>query len=554
MDVKMNHGKILSIVILFFYLFSAVSVVGFHFNKSTPTSGTSVSSHQNVWAKTYGGKNRDGCFCVQQTSDGGYILTGYTASYGVGGFDLWLLKTDAFGTQEWNKTYGGADWEYGAFVQQTSDGGYIVVGRTELYRFPEDLWLLKTDSQGNKEWDKAFNLGTYEYGYSVQQTRDGGYILVGDIFSWGFPVASIAVWLIKTDSYGHKQWDRIFSGSDDCAGMCVRQTTDGGFIIAGSTVCYGAGIRDIWLIKTDTNGYEEWNKTFGGVYWEEGVYVQQTSDGGFIISGSVAQDDSGVYDIWLVKTDTDGNLQWDKTFGGSEYEEAHSVQQTRDGGYIIGGYTRSFGAGYYDFWLIKTDADGNELWNRTFGGTVYDEGWIVQQTTDNGYIICGHTCSYGAGEDDIWLIKTDEQGYCDDGNTRPNKPDPPEGKTKILPGFKYTYTASTIDIDGDRLSYFFDWDDGTDSGWVGPYDSGAEAQASHIWNHSGEFDIRVKCKDQYEKESEWSDTLTVQKFRALDAPGFILQKLLQLFDAKTWVFESNAVSKKPVCFNWSIVR
>jgi hypothetical protein len=506
-----------------------IPVSSFQIKNITKNIDKILSSDQNVWTKTFGGKKRDGCFCVQQTSDSGYILTGYTNSYGAGDFDLWLIKTDVFGNNEWDKTYGGEDWDYGESVQQTSDGGYIVVGKTRMYNSLEDIWLIKTDSKGNKEWDKAFDLGTYEYGFSIQQTSDGGYILVGDIFSWGYPMAKIAFWLIKTDQYGNKQWDKIYSGSDDCGGRCVRQTSDGGFIITGGTNFYGAGMRDLWLIKMDNNGNEEWNKTFGGKNWEQGQYVQQTSDGGFIISGSVDQYAGGPNDLWLIKTDSNGVLQWDKTFGGSDDDEAHSVQQTSDGGYIIGGFTLSYGSGYFDFWLIKTDKDGNEMWNRTFGGTAFDEGWIVQQTTDNGFIICGHTCSYGAGSDDMWLIKTDENGNIDDGNNRPNKPNSPEGPTKIIPGFEYKYKSSTIDMDGDTLSYFFDWDDGTDSGWIGPYNPGAIVQSSHVWKNSGDFEVRVKCRDKYDKESEWSDPLSVSTPREKLLDNNLFDKLSEHF-------------------------
>jgi predicted secreted protein len=368
--------------------------------------GKSVAQAPNAWwewVKTFGGSNDDGGSSVQQTSDGGFILVGYTWSFGAGGPDVWLIKTDADGNKLWDRTFGGRGPDWGSSVQQTSDGGFIIVGYTASFG-AGDVWLIKTDANGNKQWDRTFDGSGLDSGSSVQQTSDGGFIIVGDTASFG--AGGFDVWLIKTDADGNKQWDRTFDGSGLDSGSSVQQTSDGGFIIVGDTASFGAGGFDVWLIKTDANGNKQWDRTFSGSGLDSGRSVQQTSDGGFIIVGYTESFGAGGFDVWLIKTDADGNKQWDRTFDGGGSDWGYSVQQTSDGGFIIVGYTESFGAGGFDVWLIKTDADGNKLWDRTFGGGGSDWGYSVQQTSDGGFIIVGATRSFGAGDYDVLLIKS----------------------------------------------------------------------------------------------------------------------------------------------------
>ncbi len=356
------------------------------------------------FAKTYGGTDWDNAYSVQRTSDGGYILVGRTISFGAGG-DIFLVKTDANGNLQWAKTYGGTNDDYGFSVQQTSDGGYIVAGHTFSFGAGGDIFLVKTDANGNLQWAKTYGGTSNDAALSVQQTSDGGYIVAGSTASFGAGWSDI--FLVKTDANGNLQWAKTYGGTDGDFAYSVQQTSDGGYIVAGQTGSFGGG--GAFLIKTDANGNLQWAKTYAGANI---LYsVQQTSDGGYIVAGLTNSFGAGNKDVFLIKTNTTGNIIWAKTYGGWSDDEARSVQQTSDGGYIVAGYTDSFGAGGSDFFLIKTDANGNIIWAKTYGGTGwYDEAMSVRQTSDGGYIVAGRTGSFGAGGTDIFLVKTDANG------------------------------------------------------------------------------------------------------------------------------------------------
>jgi len=355
-----------------------------------------------LWTRTYGGTGSEQGFSVQQTQDGGYIITGYAMINW--NYDVYLIKTDTQGDTTWTRTFGGTSVEQGNSVQQTSDGGYIVAGYTSSYGAgSNDFWLIKTDASGTEEWSRTYGGSSLDWAYSVQETQDEGYIITGSTQSYG--AGSHDVWLIKTDKSGIEEWSRTFGGSAYDHGNSVQQTTDGGYLVAGITLSYGAGSYDFWLIKTDGSGTEEWNYTFGGTEDDQGNSAQQTADGGYIIVGHTTSYGAGDYDVYLVKTDASGTEEWSQTYGGSYMDIGEGVWQTSDGGYILTGETKSYGAGSYDVYLVKTDASGTEEWSQAYGGGDDDKGYCIQQATDGGYITAGSTRSFGAGSADVWVLK-----------------------------------------------------------------------------------------------------------------------------------------------------
>jgi hypothetical protein len=368
---------------------------------------------QQRWARTYGGTGTDLGQSVQQTLDGGYVVTGYTNSFG-NDIQVYLIKTNAYGDTAWTRTFGGNDDDRGYCVQQTLDEGYIVAGLT--YTFgpgtPDhcNVYLVKTDAAGDTLWTRAYG-GVYDdEAYSVEQTPDGDHIVAGSTSSFG--AGGGDVYLLKLDGSGDTLWTRTYGGTGDEQGNSVQQTFDGGYVVAGYANSFGAGSYDVYLVKTDAAGDTQWTRTYGGTGIDVANSVQQTSDSGYIIVGY--SNSFGAHNnlVYLIKTNAAGDTVWTRTYGGAGNENiANSVRQTPDGGYIVAGYTNSFGAGNYDVYLIKTDAAGDTIWTRTYGGADVDEGECVRPTTDGGYIIAGETNSYGAGNGDVYLIKTDVSGY-----------------------------------------------------------------------------------------------------------------------------------------------
>jgi hypothetical protein len=257
------------------------------------------------------------------------------------------------------------------------------------------MWETTYGGEGN-------DIGTGE----TLQASDGGYAISGDTNSSG--AGGVDFWLIRTDAEANMLWNKTYGGAlDETSGeMC--QTNDGGYALAGGTYSFGAGDSDFWLVKTDADGMSYWNETYGGTGYEYAMAVVQTLDSGYALFGVTESFGAGSQDFYLVKTDASGNMQWNKTYGGTTDDYGTSIVQTSDGGYALAGYTNSFGAGNNDFWLVKTDSSGNMLWNRTYGGTGTDNTYQLRLTSDDGYAMAGYTTSFGGFS--AYLVKTDASG------------------------------------------------------------------------------------------------------------------------------------------------
>jgi uncharacterized delta-60 repeat protein len=411
-----------------------------------------------TWARTAGGPVWDSANAVKQTADNGYIVAGFMGGDGPNQGDILLLKYDSSGTLTWAKTAGKPFWGSPRSVEQTTDGGYIVAGSTG---FDSHVLLLKYNSSGALAWSTTIDEPDFHSASSVKQTSDGGYILGG---STSFGAGRNDVLLMKTNAQG------LIPFCDYCATVSlttasptlvlssptvllsspvvvegtpvvltsspsperalpcgltflttaggaasdgadsVQSTADGGYIVTGHTESYGAGGRDIFLLKYDSTGELDWARTAGGEDFDRALSVEQTSDGGYILAGDTQSYGAGGRDIFLLKYDSNGELDWARTAGGTSYDSAQSVAQTTDGGYIVGGTTSSFGAGGYDVFLLKYDSGGGLTWAKTAGGAETDSAYSVKQTSDFGYIVAGFTSSYGAGNNEAFLLKYDSSG------------------------------------------------------------------------------------------------------------------------------------------------
>ncbi len=357
---------------------------------------------QKSFQKMVGTDSGDEVYNVLQTNDEGYIVAGITTPSHANR-RVYLVKFDRWGNHQWEKELGEGGDATCKSIYPTTDGGYIMGG---YYSFEGTyMALVKTDAKGNLQWANTYGKkSAASSGYSARQTVDGGYIICGSTTGKG----EGDVYIVKTNASGDMVWEKTYGGDGSDVAFSIYQTTDSGYVVAGQTLSFGHADGDIYLLKISADGTEEWTKTFGGANTDKANCVRQTSDGGFIVTGDIS---NKTEDIFLIKTDAKGKKLWQKTFGGTDEDHGRSVEQTDDGGYVIGGFTRSFRnkINDRDFYLIKTDSTGNEQWHKTFGGTGDDYGYSCKQTIDGGYIFAGFSDT-NRYLNDVMIVKTDANG------------------------------------------------------------------------------------------------------------------------------------------------
>lgn len=356
-----------------------------------------------LWTRIYdGGQTDDFGSMVIQTSDGGYAVIGSKGSLGYS--DVWLIRTNQSGDTLWTRIYGvgGSDRGYG--ILETSNYGFVIVGQAGGY-LSYDVYVVRVDSVGSIQWSKTYGMSGRDAGNCLQKTFDRGYIIIGSTESSG----NYDLWMLKLDVDGDTQWTRTYGGSQDDYGRFVQQTPDSGFVVVGWTESFGAGTSDLWLLRMYENGDTVWTKTYGGTGADHGYCVELSSDQGYVITGMTMSSGAGGTDVWLLKTDQNGDTLWTRTYGGTFNDLGRSLQIKSDQGIIIGGYTYSFGSGHHDFWLISTNTSGDTLWTKTVGGSDYDFCYSVAQTADHGFIASGTTRSFGSVDYNLYIVKIDAE-------------------------------------------------------------------------------------------------------------------------------------------------
>ena len=454
------------------------------------------------WEKSFGGSDFDGYFLngivsLEHTSDGGYIVAGFSKSNdgdvtgNHGEKDFWILKLSSEGALEWQKSLGGSLDDAPNSIKQTLDGGYIVAGDSNSNdgdvtgnHGNTDVWVVKLNSSGALEWQKSLGGSGWDEASSIQQTIDGGYIVGGSSTSSDGDVTenkgSTDYWIVKLSSGGILEWQKSYGGSNSEGINSIQQTSDGGYIAAGLTNSNDGDVTghrlqgDYWIVKVDASGNLEWERTYGSRGSDVATSIIQTTDGGFIVAGHTnyiggdVTEHFGSSDYWIVKLTSTGLLEWQKSYGGGLSDMASSIRQTTDGGYIIGGTSASNDGhvtgnhGQEDYWIVKINATGTLEWQKPLGGSDIDQFSSILQVSDKDYIVAGATfsidgdVSLNKGLSDIWIIKLTPFLNVDDTDLSGAislYPNPNDGQFYLeLSSLKEEASISIIDVLG-RLVY-----------------------------------------------------------------------------------------------------
>ncbi len=322
---------------------------------------------------------------------------------------LIVLSNLCFSQIIFQKIFGGTNDDYGYSIQSTYDGGYIIAASTKSFGAGnEDVCLIKTDNQGNFIWLSTYGGVNKDFPRAIIQTLDSGYVVLGSTYSFG--AGGEDIYLLRMNKFGILQWSKTYGGNNEERGFSIQQTSDGGFIIGGTTMSFGQGLRDAYVIKTNDLGNISWTKVLGGYSGDVCINIQQTNDGGYIFTGAEYSFGAGFSDYYLVKLNNLGNMEWSKAIGGFNEEHSRIVKQTSDSGFVIIGHTNTWGVGNWDILIVKTNQTGDFLWAKTYGGSNEEFLGNIIITDNDGLIIAGSTLSFGSGSRDLFIIKTDFDG------------------------------------------------------------------------------------------------------------------------------------------------
>jgi len=397
------------------------------------------------WERFFGGERNEYCFAGTETDDGGYIMTGQTYSYGSGSSGVWLIKISHLGVDEWYEVYGGSDSDCGYDIKQTPDGGFIISGRTYVDdSYAWDSYLIKTDKMGNLKWEKTYGSSLSESGNAVAIAPDGGYIVTGSVLNSKNYNYDLLIY--KTDNMGNVEWDFEISTQEDELGNDIIVTSEGDIVVTGITKSDESdGYGDVLILKLDMEGNEIWHRVFDNEEKDEGVAIQQTDDGGFIIGGTSSSEVWQYPDYYILKIDSEGYIQWDKTYNKNGDDYCTTILQTACGGYIAAGFTGSIPNSLTDIWLLKMDNNGNKQWEEIYDAGESDFCYDLIQTSGGDFVFFGHSDKSREKSRDFMAVRYNDM------NERPVCKITSHENNQILYG-SVTFEGTASDPDGE-ISY-----------------------------------------------------------------------------------------------------
>lgn len=349
------------------------------------------------WSRTYGWSGHDRGVIIENTFDGEFIAAANTSS------GILIFKLDPGGNVLWAKAYGSGGGGTVEHILQLPEGGYIVSGITS-----GDIWVIMLEEDGNVQWQKKYSGEGRAFVCNTLETSDGGFIVAGSNESFDSDYYDIVV--IRIDVNGDILWQKSYGGQDTDVGSGICEAPDGGFIVAGITWSFGAGERDLLVLRLDANGEVLWQKTYGESNTEISEKIIRTSDNAVVIAAINYSSGGGLGSYWVLKLDLHGNVMWQKIYNGGHRDELYDIQETSDGGYILAGGTQSYSEQYADAWIIKLDDSGNSVWQKVYGEQYYDRVDAIRETADGGFIAVGQTISFGLVNFDTWVLKIDPNG------------------------------------------------------------------------------------------------------------------------------------------------